>query len=155
MSEKKAKFTVIDTVIIIVVLAALAVGVKKILPSVLHPANEEKVTFTVMLQREDESFADAITVGDNVTISLTEKDGGVVTDVRSEPAQAIAYNSIEGTYANEIIEGKEDVYVTIEADMSVTDLALKTGGTAVKVGAEVPVRGKGYASMGYVIEIND
>lgn len=155
MSEKKAKFTVIDAVIIIVVIAALAVGVKKLLPSILHPADEEKITFTVMLQREDENFADAISVGDKVTISLTEKDGGVVTDVRSEPAQAIAYNSIEGTYANEIVEGKEDVYVTIEADMSVTDLALKTGGTAVKVGAEVPVRGKGYASMGYVIEIND
>lgn len=155
MSEKKAKFTVIDAVIIIVVIAALAVGVKKILPSILHPADEQKISFTVMLQREDESFADAIEAGDRVTISLTEKDGGVVTAVSSEPAKTLAFNSIDGTYSNEVIEGKEDVYVTIEADVSVTDLALKAGGTAIKVGAEVPVRGKGYASMGYVIEIDD
>ena len=155
MSEKKAKFTVIDAVIIIIILAALAVGVKKILPSVLKPANQEKITFTVMLSGKDESFAEAINVGDNVTISLTEKDGGIVKDVRVEPAQSIAYNSVEGTYANEVIEGKDDVYVTIEADVTVTDLAFKAGGTPIKVGSDIPVRGKGYASSGYVIEIND
>ena len=59
------------------------------------------------------------------------------------------------TYSNEVIEGKYDVYVTIEADTDVSDLAIKAGGTAVKVGAEIPVRGKGYASTGYVIGIDD
>lgn len=28
----------------------------------------------------------------------------------------MVYNSIDGTYSNEVIEGKYDVYVTIEAD---------------------------------------
>ena len=155
MSEKKVKFTVVDAVIILILIAVLAVGAMKLLPRFLHRADMQKVTFTVMCAQSDENFAKAITVGDNVTISLTEKDGGVVKDVKAEPAKAIAYNSMEGTYSNEVIDGKEDVYVTIEADMSVNDLALKAGGTPVKVGAEIPVRGKGYASMGYVIEIND
>lgn len=155
MAEKKVKFTVIDAVIILVVLAALVVGVKKLVPMIANTSGSEKVDFTVLVQKEDMGFADAITVGDNVTVSLTEKDGGTVKEVRTEPAVTMAYNSIDGTYANEIIEGKYDVYITIEADASVSDLAVKTGGTAVKVGAEVPVRGKGYASMGYVIEIND
>ncbi|MCH5210047.1 MAG: DUF4330 domain-containing protein [Oscillospiraceae bacterium] len=155
MSEKKVKFTVIDAVIIVVVLAALIVGIKKIMPSIMMGAENEKVDFTVLIQNEGENFADAITVGDRVTISLTEKDGGIVKNVETKPAVTLAYNSIDGTYASETIEGKYDVYVTIEAEMDINDLALKTGGTAVKVGAEVPVRGKGYASMGYVIEIND
>ena len=155
MSEKKVKFTVIDAVIIVVVLAALIVGIKKIMPSIMIGAENEKVDFTVLIQNEGENFADAITVGDRVTISLTEKDGGIVKNVETKPAVTLAYNSIDGTYASETIEGKYDVYVTIEAEMDINDLALKTGGTAVKVGAEVPVRGKGYASMGYVIEIND
>lgn len=155
MSENKAKFTVVDAVIILIVIAALIVGVKKLLPSVLHPADQQKISFTVLLQREDESFADAITVGDKVTISLTEKDGGVVTGVTAEPAKTLAFNSMDGTYANQIVEGKEDVFVTIEADVSVTDLALKAGGTPIKVGADIPVRGKGYASTGYVIDIED
>lgn len=155
MAEKKMRFTFIDVIIIMVVIAAAAVLAVKVLPSFMNNSEKEKVNFTVLIQRQDESFADAVTVGDNVTISLTEKDGGVVKAVSAEPAMTLAYNSIDGTYANKVIEGKYDVYVTIEADMEVSDLAMKAGGTAVKVGADIPVRGKGYASNGYVIEIND
>ena len=155
MSESKRKFTVIDVIIVLIAAAVVAVGAYKLLPSILNPSDMEHITFTVMLQQQDQNFADAIHEGDNVTISLTEKDGGTVQSVRTEPATAIAFNSMEGVYANEIIEGKTDVYVTIEADVKTNGLALKTGGTPIKVGAEVPVRGKGYASMGYVIEIND
>ena len=133
MSEKKAKFTAIDAIIILVILAVIVVGAIKILPS----------------------FTNGSEKGDDVTISLTEKDGGVVKNVESKPAETMVYNSIDGTYSNEVIEGKYDVYVTIEADTDVSDLAIKAGGTAVKVGAEIPVRGKGYASTGYVIGIDD
>lgn len=155
MSESKRKFTVIDVIIILVVAAAAIFGAKKLLPSILHPSGMEHITFTVMLQQQDQSFADAIHEGDRVTISLTEKDGGVITETHSEPATAIAFNSIEGTYANEILDGRADVYITIEADVKTSDLALKTGDTPIKVGAELPIHGKGYASSGYVIEIND
>ena len=143
MSEKKAKFTAIDAIIILVILAVIVVGAIKILPSFTSGSEKEK------------DFANAITIGDDVTISLTEKDGGVVKNVESKPAVTMVYNSIDGTYSNEVIEGKYDVYVTIEADTDVSDLAIKAGGTAVKVGAEIPVRGKGYASTGYVIGIDD
>ena len=151
MSEKKAKFTAIDAIIILVILAVIVVGAIKILPSFTSGSEKEKVDFT----NKDEDFANAITIGDDVTISLTEKDGGVVKNVESKPAVTMVYNSIDGTYSNEVIEGKYDVYVTIEADTDVSDLAIKAGGTAVKVGAEIPVRGKGYASTGYVIGIDD
>ena len=153
MSEKKAKFTAIDAIIILVILAVIVVGAIKILPSFTNGSEKEKVDFTVMVQNKDEDFANAITVGDDVTISLTEKDGGVVKNVESKPAVTMVYNSIDGTYSNEVIEGKYDVYVTIEADTDVS--AIKAGSTAVKVGAEIPVRGKGYASTGYVIGIDD
>ena len=152
MSEKKAKFTAIDAIIILVILAVIVVGAIKILPSFTNGSEKEKVDFTVMVQNKDEDFANAIT---DVTISLTEKDGGVVKNVESKPAVTMVYNSIDGTYSNEVIEGKYDVYVTIEADTDVSDLAIKAGSTAVKVGAEIPVRGKGYASTGYVIGIDD
>ena len=155
MSESKRKFTVIDVIIILIAAAVVVFGAYKLLPSILNPSETEHITFTVMLQQQDQSFADAVHEGDKVTISLTEKDGGIVKSTRSEPATAIAFNSMDGVYANEVVEGKTDVYVTIEADVKTNDLALKTGGTPIKAGAEVPVRGKGYASMGYVIEIND
>ena len=155
MSEKKAKFTVIDVIIILVVIAAAAVGAYKVIPSIISSDKQEKVEFTVLVQNQDQGFADAISAGDKVTISLTEKDGGIVKNVKAEPAVTLAYNSIDGEYSNEVVEGKCDVYITVEAEADVSDLAIKTGGTAIKVGADIPVRGKGYASSGYVIEIND
>lgn len=155
MENKKAKFTVIDAVIILIVLAIMAVGVKMLLPKFMNTGDKEKISFTVMVQKEDENFAEAIKPGDKVTVSLTEKDGGVVKDVKAEPAKTTAFNSIDGNYAEQVIDGKEDVFVTIESEVTANDLAIKTGGTPIKVGAEVPVRGKGYASMGYVIAIND
>ncbi|MCC8159719.1 MAG: DUF4330 domain-containing protein [Oscillospiraceae bacterium] len=155
MSEKKVKFTVIDAIIILIVLAAAVVCAVKIVPSFMQSSDSQKVSFTVMIQSKDKDFADAITVGDNVTISLTEKDGGIVTDVKAEPAKTIVYNSIDGVYSEDVMEEQYDVYVTVEADADVSDLAIMTGGTAIKVGADIPVRGKGYASNGYIIEIDD
>ena len=34
-------------------------------------------------------------------------------NVESKPAVTMVYNSIDGTYSNEVIEGKYDVYVTL------------------------------------------
>ncbi len=155
MSEKKVKFTVADAVIILIILAAAAFGAVKLLPSVMSGTEKELTTFTVMAQNKEEDFGNAVTIGDNVTISLTEKDGGVVRAVRTEPASQSAFNSVDGTYSQRIIPGKYDVYVTIEAETEVDDLGIRAGGTVLKVGAEAPVRGKGYASMGYIIEIDD
>jgi len=50
MSEKKAKFTAIDAIIILVILAVIVVGAIKILPSFTNGSEKEKVDFTVMIQ---------------------------------------------------------------------------------------------------------
>ena len=50
MSEKKAKFTAIDAIIILVILAVIVVGAIKILPSFTSGSEKEKVDFTVMDQ---------------------------------------------------------------------------------------------------------
>ena len=42
MSEKKAKFTVIDVIIMLIVIAAIAVGAYKILPSITGGGKQEK-----------------------------------------------------------------------------------------------------------------
>lgn len=151
--REKAKFTIIDAVIILVVLAVIAFGALKILPSMLNTSNE-KVEFVVQLAAKEPALADAMHVGDRVTLSLTEKDGGVIKDLKTEPSVQMVFNSIDGVYKNEIVDGKVDIYVTVEADAEVSDIAVKMGGTKVQVGAEIPVRGKGYASMGYIIESN-
>lgn len=155
MSEKKIKFTVIDALIILIAIAVIAVGVIKFAPSLFIKTEKSAVEFTVLVAEKDISFADAITVGGRVTLSLTEKDGGVVKNVEAKVAEKLAFNSIDGSYSIQKIEDKRDVYVTVVADVKESDLAVKTGGTEIRVGEKIPVRGKGYATEGYIIEVNE
>lgn len=155
MAEKKAKFTVIDALIILIVLAVAAIGVLKLAPSMFIKTEKSKAVFTVLISEKDISFAEAMSVGDRVTLSLTEKDGGVIKDINVKTAQTLAFNSIDGSYSIEPIEDKRDVYVTVEANVNSSDLAVKTGGTEIRVGEEIPVRGKGYATEGFIIEVNE
>ncbi len=152
---KKKKWTVIDTLIVLVLAGAVGVGAAKVVPSMFGNTEKENVEFTVLIQNREQELADAITPGTKATLSLTEKDGGIVKEVKSEPATQMTFNSIDGTYSNVEVEGKVDIYVTIDADCEISDKAIKTGDTAIKVGTDIPVRGKGFATSGYVIDIND
>ena len=108
-----------------------------------------------MIQSKEQELADAMKPDAKATLSLTEKDGGIIKEVRTEEATQMTYNSIDGTYENIPVEGKVDIYVTIEADCDINERSIKTGDTAIRVGAEIPVRGKGFATSGFVIDVND
>ncbi|MCC8169000.1 MAG: DUF4330 domain-containing protein [Oscillospiraceae bacterium] len=155
MAEKKVKFTVIDVLIILIVIAVIAVGAVKLAPSLFNGADKEKVEFTVLITGKDEEFADAMKVGDRATLSLTEKDGGEIVNVETQVAEMMVFDSIDGSYKIQQIDNKVDIYVTIEADVKVTDLSVKTGDTDIRVGEDIPVRGKGYATSGYIIAVNE
>ena len=85
MAEKKAKFTVIDAVIILIVLAAVGFGAMKLV-SALTDSTNGKAEFLVELTMKEQELADAMKVGDKVTMSLTEKDGGVIKNIETKPA---------------------------------------------------------------------
>lgn len=151
MAQKKVKFTLIDALIILVAVAVAAVIVFKFMPAKMAGGEKSKAVFTVMLTGKDEAFANAVHIGDVVSISNKEKDTGVVTAVEAKQAESLEYNSNEGKYVVQKATGKRDVYVTIEADASEDDKLIQVGTTPVKVGLSMPVRGKGYASMGYIV----
>ncbi len=152
---KKSKWTIIDTVIVVAAAAVLAAAGVIFGPSLMEPSTNETITFTVMIQDREKGIAAAMSEGDNVTLSLTEKDGGVIKSVRTEPTVVMVYDSIDGVYRNEVNDEREDIYIEIEADCKVTDKSITTGDTDIKVGADIPVRGKGYATNGYIIDIVD
>jgi hypothetical protein len=155
MAEKKVKFTVIDALIILVVIAVIAVGAVKFAPSLFNKSEKSKVQFTVMITGKDHEFAEAMQVGDRVTLSLTEKDGGEIADIETKVAEMMVFDSIDGSYKIQQLEGKEDIYLTVEADVKETDLSIKTGDTDIRVGEQIPVRGKGYATSGFIIDVTE
>lgn len=153
MAEKK-KWTLIDTIIVIAVVAA-GVIVFNMFNTKTIGGDKTSISAVVLMQNQDPSIAEAMTVGDSVTVSLTEKDGGTLTDLRAEQATTMSYNAIEGKYVMADIEGRVDIYATVEMDVSETDYAFTAGSTIVQVGTELPFRGKGYATEGFVIDIKE
>ena len=152
--EKKMKWTVIDTLIVLVVAAVVAVGALMFGPKLIGKSKSEKVTFVVMMQEKDIELAEAMKAGDKVTLSLAEMDGGIIKDVSYVPATRQTFSSMNGVYIDVPVENKVDIYVTVEADCIISETAAKTGDTAIKVGTDIPVRGKGFASSGYIITID-
>lgn len=155
MEKSRAKFSVIDIVIILVILAVLALGAKILLPKFISSGDEKTVECTVLLSSVEKELAEAMKPGDKVTMSLTEKDGGIIKSVDAKPAEKSIFDSISGTFVTQELDNKCDIYVTVEVEAKITDTAVTIGSTALKVGAETPVRGKGYASNGFCIAVND
>lgn len=155
MEKKKFRFTVIDAVIVLIVLAVIAVGAMKLSPMLIKTSDMRTVSCRVLLADKEKALADAMQVGDTVTMSLTEKEGGVISAIDTVSAQKTVFDSISGEYVTQDIENKCDIYVTVDVNAHITDTAVKSGSVPFKVGAETPVRGKGYAAMGYMIAIDD
>lgn len=152
MAQKRARFTWIDLLIILVIAAAAAVIVWKFAPQNMS-GDKTNASFTVMLTSKDHALLDAMHIGDVVSISNKEKDTGVVTKIEAKQAETLQFNSIKGEYILDRSESKKDIYVTIQADASETDRFIQVGSTPVKVGLSMPVRGKGYAASGYIIDV--
>ncbi len=155
MEKQKSKFTVIDAVIILVVLAVLAIGGKLLLPRIIKPADTQTVSCEVLLADKEKALAQSMNVGDKVTMSYTEKDGGVITGIEVTPAKKTVFDSISGTYVTQDVDDKCDIYVTLDVEAEVTDTSIESGSVVLKVGSDTPIRGKGYASSGYMIAIED
>lgn len=154
MAEKK-RWTVIDTVIVVVVAAAAAGAYMFFGGNVGGSGSKDTVEAVILISGQPQEFIDALTIGDSVTLSLTEKDSGTLKDIRTEPAEAMVYDSLDGTYAIDTIDGQFDTYATVEVDCEITDYAITVGSTDIKVGTGIPFRGKGYATEGYVVAINE
>ena len=153
MTNKK-KWTLIDTLIVILV-AVAAFALYKTFGKQRVIDNKRTIEAVVLIAREDASVKDAIKEGDKITVSLTEKDSGILKAIEVKDAQTMVYNSIDGVYINEPVEGMIDIFATVELEVAETDFAYTTGSTTVKVGEKLPFRGKGFALEGYVIEINE
>lgn len=153
MTEKK-RWTFIDTLIVLLV-AVAAFALYKTFGKQSSGSEQKTIEAVILISAEDAEVGEALTEGAKITMSLTEKDSGTLKSIECKDAETMVYNSIEGKYSDEKIEGMTDIYATVEMQVSETDFAYTVGSTTVKVGEKLPFRGKGFALEGYVIEINE
>lgn len=148
------KWTIIDTIIVVVIAIAVTAGVVLLGGGKKSVGEKSKVEILVLATDKEKGFSDSIKVGEEIIISLSEKDTGVVKKVESSPSKLLTFNDTEGIYYNNEQEDKEDSYIYIEAECVEDDHSVVVGETILKVGSYIAVRGKGYATEGHIVALN-
>ena len=65
------------------------------------------------------------------------------------------FNNFTGKYVSNKIQEKSDVYVKLTADVTTSDTKFSKDNLPIRVGDEMPVRGKGYVVKGYVVDVTE
>lgn len=152
---KKSKFTFIDLFIVLVVVAVAFVAYLFLKPSEGATAKTTKINFTVLATAQQEGISSLVTSGDDVVISFSEDVHATVVDAYEEERKEYHFNTFAGKYIQGKVKEKSDVFVNLTCDATVSDTAISRDGLPIRVGDEMPVRGKGYVIKGYVIDVTE
>lgn len=149
------KFSVIDILIIIFLVAVIAFGFLKIKNGVASNANKKKVHFSVLATNVNEGTGDIISEGDEVSISLKEKAYAKVVGVKETKHMEDAFNPNLQKYVSQPVEGKSDVILDLECDAVISDTEILNGNVPIRVGEESYIHGKGYSLQGFIVVADD
>ena len=157
----KLKLNLLDILIIGAVVLVLALGIfilkgtsDSSTPSVAAPQN---TTAVLDFQIKDadlslgEAFQEAAQNNAPVWVGIKERFEGKIVDVKVTPAEEIGDDIYSGKAVIAKSQVLYDITVTVEAAAVETDSAITASGTAIRVGEQTAVRGKGFAGFGYII----
>lgn len=153
----RVKFNLFDVVIIVLVLAVLAAALmlrNRSAGAASAGGETQPMRFTVEFTEKPNVMADCIHVGDGAYRSTDGTYLGTIVDVRSVPHVRIEYSSAAGQFRSYDCEESSDVYLTVENNGYCTGKDIVIGSLPIKVGMELPVKGKGFASPGYVYALD-
>lgn len=151
----KAKWNWMDTVLVILVAAVLAVGVWFLNGRGGETATEDKtVSVMIELTKRDEAFTKLPKVGDSVTLGVKEKMPATVTKVEVLPAVTQGKDILNGRYTDEPIPGVYTVRITAEGKGTETPATVEINGNALRVGAESAIKSKNWAGFGFILSVD-
>lgn len=158
---KKAKFNIIDFLIILAI-ALVAFAGYYIIRSKSETVSGTEKTLTKAYVTIEEMSVDETTknfyeenakTGDMVSMGIREKTTGVITEIEVSPATGIYDNPLTGE--KELLEkiGRYDLKFTFETELSETETDFLIGTDKIKIGKELNFSGKGYSGYGNVVVI--
>ena len=150
----KKKFNPLDIAIILAVLIIGLVGIKFLRKTEVITPSTVKVTYQFRSEEQEPLAANIISDGTLVYDSVKNYYIGKVTKKEIVPATRDIYNEETGEYNASEVPGMVNIILTIEADAIVQgkDILLDNQ-YDLKVGNQAFLKGKGYATVGYIIGI--
>ena len=153
----RVKFNLLDVVIIVLVLAVLAAALmlrNRSAGTASTGGETQPMRFTVEFTETPNDMADCIHIGDGAYRSTDGTYLGSIVDVRSVPHVRVEYSSAAGQFRSFDCAESSDVYLTVENNGYCTGKDIVIGSLPIKVGMELAVKGKGFASPGYVYALD-
>ncbi len=155
----KPKFNILDGLIIAVLVLVIAVGVFFVkgmgTQSAVLSGENTNAVFKIQLTKVEKSLADKYIAakenGERVWIGVKERFEGEIMDVEVEPATLITTDKQQGKAILAQDPVSYDVTITVKSAAVETDGAISASGTAIRVGGETAIRGKGFAGYGFII----
>lgn len=148
---KNKRFTLIDALIILIIIAGGIIISKVMTPSEVAP--DGKVEFVVMAAGVNNEVAENLAAGDIAVLSHAQKTNVTVKDVSYKPSEVNVFDNQTKTYKTALSDIESDVFVTVEADAKISDSAILAGDVFVRTGAEATLSSKNLAIEGYIVEI--
>lgn len=150
------KVSLLDLLIVAVVVAVALVGYNLLFGENTVTSLEDSqktVRYTVEMREVRESILTMPEEGGPAFNSSRNYHIGDIVSWRHEPHQEAIQNYDEGTY--EWVERDDQYlfYITIEAQADINDFGIRVGQQEIRIGDEIPLKGKGFASLGYIVGI--
>lgn len=161
MEQSNHKFRIrlnlFDAVVLVIVLLAGAAFAWLSLSASKDEAaapTAQTMRYTVVFQKMLQGDSQLIQSGDHLEDAIKNYSIGTVVSVETKPAVTQVLNQEERCYVDAVLEGYEDVYVTVESTCTDNgEKLLLDGAYEIRVGQTAYVRGPGYMGSGPVSAI--
>ncbi len=152
----KAKFNVIDVVIILLVIAIGAGGYMFLSGRSESAASTKnvKVRYCVELTMKEAYATELFHEGDTVSVGEKEKLPATVVGVEVSNARQSTFDTLSGEYLITEVPGRYDIAIWLESEGTESDGQVSVDGTAVRVGLTELVKGREGAGYGYIIDMS-
>lgn len=151
----KAKFNIIDALIILLIIAVGAAGYLFLngRSEVVSNDKNVKIRYNIELSEKGEYMTDLFKEGDRVTVGEKEKLPAVIVGAEVKPAVQSSFDEVNGRYINAEIPEKYDIVLTLESDATDSAGQVSVAGSAVRVGSSTMVKGRNFAGNGYITDL--
>lgn len=161
MDQQKKKFSLslnfFDTMILLIVVAIAGVVLWYNLSEAAEKRSKSTHTmqYTILMNNMREGSGALVREGSEVHDVLKNYAIGTVVSADIQQASEQKLNQEEFQYQAAFMEGYEDVYVLMEAEVVDSgDELIIDGGYVIRVGQGVFLRGEGYMAAGTITDIN-
>lgn len=151
----KAKFNIIDALVILLIIAVGAFGYRFLngrSGAGADSAKNVKIQYNIELAEKEGYMLGLINEGDKVLIGEKEKIPATVVGTQVRPAQKIEFDGVSGQYINADIPERYDIVVMLESEGTESENSVSVQGTAIRVGTATTLKGRDYAGYGFVTE---